>query len=475
MAGSQHVAVIGGSVAGLSAGLFLARRGHRVTLLEKDATPTPATAAEAGAWRRRATPQAAHSHAFLARTRELLATEAPDLLDELLTSGVREARLASVLPPGIEGYAPAPGDDDLVVLNARRSVLEWVLRRAAERDDAIDLRFGTGVTGVAVHTTGVRRVTGVTTEGGPLDADVVIDAAGRRSPVRAWTGGAAPDRDAPCGISYLTRFYRLRGDEPTVLNRGYTHGASFDRYSCLVFPADNGAFSVTFGILPEDRPMRALLDPGTFQRAAGLIPCIAPWVDPEVAEATTDVALMSSLHNLLRRPATDAPLGLHTIGDAVCVTNPAHTRGTSLALVAAREVAEAVDRHRGDPVAQAEQMIGFVDDELAPWVEDSIGQDADRLVRWRPDEEPVAPDRRYGLTNGQAYLAAQRDGGAWRSFTRLQNGLVPPEDVLDDHALSATVASIRASGWTPPRHEAPDHDELIAQATRSTRSPAGSS
>ena len=50
----------------------------------------------------------------------------------------------------------------------------------------------------------------------------------------------------------------LPGDLSTALNRGLTAGGSFDRYSCLVFPADNGTFSVTFGVLPEDTELRLL-------------------------------------------------------------------------------------------------------------------------------------------------------------------------------------------------------------------------
>lgn len=468
MAGSSRVAIVGGSVAGLSAALFLARRGHEVVVLEKDAAPTPADVAEAGGWRRRPTPQAAHSHAFLARTKQVLAAEAPDVLAGLADAGCRDADLAATRPSSIDSFTGAPGDEDLVVLNARRSVVEWVLRRTAEAEPGVDLRLGAGVDELVVHANGVRRVVGVGVDGELVPADVVIDAAGKRSAVRGWAGAAEPDRDVACGISYVTRFYQLRGDEPTALNRGYTHGASFDRYSCLVFPADNGAFSVTFGVLPEDRPMRVLTDPAAFQRAAEQIEAIAPWVDPEVSIPTTGVSSMSGLHNVLRRPRADAPVGLHTIGDSVCVTNPAHTRGTTLALVAAQEVAAAIDEHRGDHAAQADRLATFVDEHLAPWVEDSIGQDADRLARWRPDAEPIQPHRRHVLRNGDAFYAAQRDEGAWRSFTRLQNTLASPGAVLDDPALVEVVASVRASGWAPSPVGAPSHDDLVAVARSAT-------
>lgn len=476
---TPRVVVVGGSLAGLSTALFLAGRGIPTTVLERDPTPTP-PAAGAGAWRRRGTPQAAHSHAFLARSRAILAAEAPAVLATLADTGVRESVLAAVPPPGIAPLGPEEGDDDLVVLNARRSTFEWALRRSVEGHPDVDLRLGAAVTGLEVHANGSRAVAGVATDEGTVPADVVVDAAGKRSPVRGWAGvagngggaGAPPeDRDVPCGITYLTRFYRLRGAEPTALNRGYTHGASFDRYSCLVFPADDGAFSITFGVLPEDRELRALRDPAAFDAAVAAIDDVAPWGDPAVAEPTGDVAVMASLHNLLRAPSAAEPRGLHVVGDARCVTNPAHTRGTTLALAGAQHLADAVAEHPTDRAAQAEAMAAFTTGELAAWVEDSVGQDADRLARWRPHQDPTAPRWRHRLSNGEAYRAAQRDPVAWRAFVRLQNALAAPAEVLDDPAVVAAVDAVRASGWAPPRPSAPGHDELVALARAAASGP----
>ena len=55
---AKHVIIVGGSVTGLGAALALSADGHRVTILERDATPMPASHVEAfeqwdGAARRR--------------------------------------------------------------------------------------------------------------------------------------------------------------------------------------------------------------------------------------------------------------------------------------------------------------------------------------------------------------------------------------------------------------------------------------
>ena len=61
-------------------------------MLERDATPLPADPDAAFAWDRRGAPQVRHSHAFLARLRNLLRDRHPDVLRQLLDAGATELR-----------------------------------------------------------------------------------------------------------------------------------------------------------------------------------------------------------------------------------------------------------------------------------------------------------------------------------------------------------------------------------------------
>ena len=138
----MHLVVVGGGIAGLGTALACARGGHRVTILERDDTPMPASAEAAFAWSRTGAPQVRHSHAFLARLRNLLRDCAPDVLAALLAAGASEISFATNLPETLTDREPRPGDEDLVAIACRRTTFEWVLRRLVLAEPGVELRHG---------------------------------------------------------------------------------------------------------------------------------------------------------------------------------------------------------------------------------------------------------------------------------------------------------------------------------------------
>lgn len=76
----MRIAIVGGSAAGLLAGLMLARVGHEVVVLERDGLEPAADVESAAASAFRAgAPQLVQPHVVLALCRELMRTHLPDL------------------------------------------------------------------------------------------------------------------------------------------------------------------------------------------------------------------------------------------------------------------------------------------------------------------------------------------------------------------------------------------------------------
>jgi 2-polyprenyl-6-methoxyphenol hydroxylase-like FAD-dependent oxidoreductase len=195
---SLSVAVLGAGTAGLSAALALARDGHRVTLVERDPLPIGA-ATDALAWPRRGISHFQQPHAFIPRGRKEMRTFFPDVFAALVDAGAWDVDLR----PKIRGDARAE-DEELAYFAARRPLIEWALRRAALDEPDVRVMSGATATGYVADAGDPPRVTGVLTTDGPIRADLVIDAMGRRSASPAWIeafrGRPQVERSSDCGV-----------------------------------------------------------------------------------------------------------------------------------------------------------------------------------------------------------------------------------------------------------------------------------
>ena len=279
----MRILIIGGGICGLGTALLLARDGHEVTVLERDADPIPPSADAAWEhWERKGVAQFRQPHNFMPGLRLLLEAELPDVQDALGRAGAGRFDLLNPLPPFFTDRAPRPIDDKLWTLTARRPLGEWVFANAAQNARGVTIRRGVGVdallTGPAAID-GIPHVAGVrTSKGDELRSDLVVDATGRQSRSPQWLAaiGARPpyEEQEDCGFTYYTRYFR--GVQPQRVGGALTPLGSI---SLLTLPGDNDTWSVTIFVATGDQPLKKLRHEEQWMKAIRACPLHAHWLD----------------------------------------------------------------------------------------------------------------------------------------------------------------------------------------------------
>lgn len=442
----EEILVVGAGIAGLCTALRLGGGARRVTVLERDAPP-PAGGPDVAfdAWQRRGVGQLRQSHAFLARLRNIIRDEHPELLAELYAAGCRDIAFADMLPPAMRAaYVAAPGDADLTILTSRRTTLELVMRRHVERLPGVTIRSGVKVRDLIRHrdASGTIVVTGVSadTAAGREDirTDMVVDAGGKAANLveRLMKAGAPIAETAErAGVLYFTRHYRLHDGQHEPPRGEIAASGDLGYLKFGVFPADDRRFSITLCVPEIEHGLRrAVMDGAMFQRICLELPGMAPWVDPARAAPVGKVIGMGDLHSRWRslmRDGRPAVLGYVAIGDALVRTNPLYGRGCSLAAVSAGVLRRALDAGR-DPWLRVATYEAGILAEVKPFYDLMLKQDRSAIRRARAT---LTPDHRARLKARVARsfvedgitIAARSDIGLLRALLRGFHMLEHPE------------------------------------------------
>jgi 2-polyprenyl-6-methoxyphenol hydroxylase-like FAD-dependent oxidoreductase len=468
MGGSADVLIVGSGMCGMTTALALARRGHRVTMLERDPPPPEGNADDAFfRWQRLGAAQFRHPHAFLGMMCNLLRDNYPDLLEQFYAAGARPVGFADMLPPELKArYVPLPDDERLWVLLCRRATMETVIRRYVETLPNVTIRNRVHVVGLMTEERdGVLRAIGVevrdrgTAEAGEgraaarserVTADLVIDASGRgtRFPgMLRELGRTVREESEDAGIVYYTRHYRLRPGESEP-PRGQNRGAGdlgYLKYG--VFPGDNGHFAIILCV-PDCEPAlkEAVRDSAVFDGICRRIPGLLPWI--ERSEATTESFGIGDIRSVWRHYVDgERPLieNFFAVGDAALRTNPLYGRGCSTGILHAHILAEVIDE-TVDPHQRAIRFDARTASELRPIYEASLREDRSgtrRALAMAAGEGLDKPDslkKWFGLAFGDALLAAARDQihvmrGVMKTFHLLER----PGMFLKDPKIRRTV------------------------------------
>jgi 2-polyprenyl-6-methoxyphenol hydroxylase-like FAD-dependent oxidoreductase len=400
--------------------------------------------------------------------RHVLDAELPDVRDGLVAAEAVVVDPMERLPPAIADRQPRPGDDRWISLSARRPTTELAFARAAASQPGLEVHRGIVVEGLETRArNGSVHVTGVRTDAGDVaEADLVVDAMGRRSPLPRWLrdAGAGPiqEESEDCGFVYYTRYFRaLDGACPEPCTG--TLLTPIGSFSILTLPSDRRTWGVTIYISARDRVLKTLRHADRWTSVVQACPLQAHWLD---GEPITDVLPMGGVIDRYRRLNADGatPItGIALVGDSWACTNPSLGRGLALGLAHSARLRDVVSEHLDDPVALAAAWDAVTEAEFTPWYRATVAVDRARLAEIdaiRDGAPPPAPPRGAAAVGARLPVAARYDADVFRGLLDIVGCLTLPQDVFARPGLADRIlAASDGVDATPP--PGPSRDDLL--------------
>ena len=466
----MRVLIVGGGICGLGTALLLARDGHDVTVLERDADPIPDSPESAWEqWERKGVAQFRQPHNFMPGLRLLLEAELPDIQDALAQAGACRFDMVSPLPPFFTDRTPRPIDDKLWTLTARRAVGEWVFARAAENAPRVTIRRGVSVkellTGRSAideipHIAGVR-----TSAGDELHADLVVDATGRQSRSPQWLTavGARPpyEEQEDSGFTYYTRYFT--GSPPQRKASSLTPLGSI---SLLTLPGDNNTWSVTIFVSTGDQPLKNLRHEDRWTKTVRACPLHAHWLD---GQPITAVLAMSGIADRYRRfivGGQPIATGIVAVADAWACTNPSAGRGLTVGFLHALRLRDSMRAHGDDPRALVEDFDRRTEAEVAPWYHAQIAVDRARFAEMeaiREGREAPVPAGELARSIRALVSSVAADPDLFRDLLEYVGTITPVQDILRRPEVVQRLAAARdvMKGLPSPPMPGPNRNQLL--------------
>lgn len=339
----RQAVVIGGSIAGILAARVLADHFEHVTVVERDRFPD-------GPVSRRGTPHDRHLHALLAGGLRIMDSLFPGFDRELAAAGGVSGDVcddaAYFLPAG---WAPrfATG---LRVRGASRRLIEWTLRQRLTAVDNVSFVENLRVTALLSDPDGaVRGVLGRSDASTrEIDADLVVDAAGRASRPPEWLQALGYERPSESvidsSIAYVScRFKRPPDDPGWKALFVFGDPRRNPRYG-VICPEEDGRWVVGLagasGVAPE-------------ADAAGVLSFARDLRSPLFHDAISRARLLGpvlSYRNTMNRVRRYErlrrwPDRFVVLGDAVAFLNPIYGQGMTLAAIGAITLGEMLAAH----------------------------------------------------------------------------------------------------------------------------------
>lgn len=469
------VVIMGAGPAGLAMGMLLSEDGIDVTVLDKDPTQPPGDATDAWEeWQRPGVAQFHQPHGLLPSGREIMENRLPAVLERLRGLGAHPFNLLDSPPPTISGWSPLPGDERYDSMAARRPIYELAFALGA-LDVGLNVRRGVAVARLSTGSEavpGVPHITGVETgDGEQLEADLVIDAGGRRSPMPALLDeiGAQPmhEEAQDSRFVYYTRFYRKREDagfpDPYVMSL-FRAGS----ITILTVPGDNDTWGVTIFATTSDKAMRVVRDTRVFERVIAAHPLHAHWLD---GVPITDITVMAGVADRERSVVVNgSPVatGVIPISDAWACTNPSLGRGITMALMHISDLAPVIVESLDKPTQLVGSWLSATESRVQPWHAATLRQDRRRnremdAVRTGLIEPSRIPSLHFDEQTPEEaafFIAMLSDPEMLRAAVEMVTLYASPEEVTSRPEIQKKLAAVGASLPELPPLDIPTRSEL---------------
>ena len=408
---SPTVAIIGASLAGLFAAAAAATAGCRVMLLDRDELDAD-TLAHPGV------PQGRQPHIYLLRGLEAAEELLPGVTDDLRTAGAVDLDTTRLAMLTEQGWLPVK-DSDMVGLSMSRPLFERVVRRRVTDLPAVQLLAGRSVTGLR-RSGASERPWRLSTAGGEITADIVVDASGRGSRLPTWLaalGVADPVTDeVDARIGYAVREF-ADGPEIDGLSGIVIGSTPQTGRGGLALPIEGGRWVVLASGYGDRRPPRDV---------DGFLAALRAARDPALGDfasrATPVDDVLIYRRNGNRRHRYEKcrawPAGLVAVGDSFVSFNPVYGQGITIAALDALVLRAALTRAGGtplDPRSTRRLMRRLARTAALPWAI-AVGADL-RQPTSSGGQNPVQRltgawvrelSRQAAHGSGRAHLAVQR-------------------------------------------------------------------
>ncbi|MFZ0667242.1 MAG: hypothetical protein WAM97_15930, partial [Acidimicrobiales bacterium] len=316
---------------------------------------------------------------------------------------------------------------------------------------------------------GVPNVIGVRTEDGQtLEADLVIDAGGRRSALPRLlqeSGGQAP-REAveDCGFAYFGRHFRSSdGSVPPLFGPPIqTYGS----ITALTLPADNGTWSVTLVASARDEPMRKVRHIDRWTAVVKELPFAAHWLDGTPIEDR--IVTISKIEDRIRHFSDEKgdPIatGVLAVADSWACTNPSLGRGASIGAIHATALRDLLRTGAADnPFELSAQWNRITTEVVEPWYTTTLAFDRHRLN----EVHAILEGRTYDPQADESWMfskalevAAGLDPECFRPFLSVVGVIRTQDEVFSDPTFRKKVADLTADKLSAP-DLGPDRAQLL--------------